>query len=277
MNQTDDHDGQSAAHRWLASEIPIEQVPIASLLRGDSPRLESDSKPQAAPLRGDADIPPIIVVNNTAQGQPLTLKDRKAAAARLLGIYPDWSDRMIASIAGLSHPTVAAIRRRSLSTGKAFQLNCRLGQDGKTHPAVSRDGLKAAAAAANDADQIESLHGVGGQANGPVGAVHDLRARRKQGEQPSGAKTHAAGVDVFLARGQAVVQKLRKNPSVWMTDNGKALTRMLLHSVQLVGLVQAASRATPEHCRGIIAEAASALSDAWRRLAQELRALNRIS
>jgi hypothetical protein len=273
VNQTQDHDGQqSAAHRWLASESPIEQVPLASLKRGDSPRLTSDSKPQDARLRGDAKV----VANNTAHGQPLTPTDRNAAAARILAMYPGWSDRMIASIAGLSHPTVAAIRRRNLSTGKTFQSNRRLGQDGKTRPAASHDSHKATAAAAVHADQNESLHGVGGQANGPVGAVHDLRARRKQDEQPSGAKTHAAGVDVFLARGQAVVQKLRNNPSVWMTDNGKALTRMLLHSVQLVGLVQAASRATPEHCRGVIAEAASALSDAWRRLAQELRALNRI-
>ncbi|WP_343575578.1 hypothetical protein [Mycobacterium sp.] len=273
MNQTQDHDGQqSAAHRWLASESPIEQVSIASLQQGDSPRLESDSKPQDARLRGDAKV----VANNTAHGQPLTPTDRNAAAARILAMHPGWSDRMIASIAGLSHPTVAAIRRRSLSTGKTFQSNRRLGQDGKTRPAALRDSHKVTAAAAVHADQNESLHGVGGQANGPVGAVHDLRARRKQDEQPSGAKTHAAGVDVFLARGQAVVQKLRNNPSVWRTDNGKALTRMLLHSVQLVGLVQAASSAVPEHCRGVIAEAASALSDAWRRLAQELRALNRI-
>ena len=319
MKHPEEEDGQqSVAHRWLASDTPIEQVPVASLQRGDSPRLKGDSKLDAAWLRVAANTPPIIVhratmgiidgarrvaaarqrdqntiavqffdgttaaafvlavvANLTTHGQPLTPKDRKAAAARILGMYPDWSDRLIAFTAGLSHHTVSVIRR-NLSTGQIAQFKCRLGKDGKTRTAGFTKSRGTAAAASIHADQSASPHGVDGQVDGPGGTVHDVRARRERGGDPSVLETRGAGLGFSIARGQTVVQKLRNNPSVWMTDNGKALVRMLLHSVQLVGMVQAASRATPEHCRGVIAEAASALSDAWNRVAQELRTLNRI-
>ena len=148
-----DDDGQLWARAWLASESPIVQVPVASLVRGDSPRLEGESKAHAAQMVDAADMPPIIVHQPTMQvidgmhrliaaprghqdtiavrffdgtteeafvlavaanithGLPLTRKDRKAAAARILDMFPDWSDRTIAATAGLSHHTVAVIRR----------------------------------------------------------------------------------------------------------------------------------------------------------------------
>jgi len=56
-----DDDGQLWARDWLASEFVVEQVPVASLVRGDSPRLEGESKAHAAGMVDAADIPPIIV------------------------------------------------------------------------------------------------------------------------------------------------------------------------------------------------------------------------
>lgn len=180
MSQTEhDEPGQwCEAYRWLASKTPIEQVALASLKGGNSPRLDSHSKGDVAQWRADVEVPPIIVHRSTMQiidgarraaaaqrqhqetiavrffegsqdaafvlavvsndvthGLPLSLQERKAAAKRILGMYPDWSDRMIASIAGLTHPTVSRIRK-TLSTGKAFQLRRRLSRDGKTRPAA---------------------------------------------------------------------------------------------------------------------------------------------
>src|SRR6202012_870809 len=78
---------------------------------------------RAAQLRGQIVIRAILVDDNeseafirsvtanTRHGLPLTLRDRKQAAARLLRICPDKSDRAIAELAGLSGKTVGALRR----------------------------------------------------------------------------------------------------------------------------------------------------------------------
>ncbi|MBR7827734.1 ParB-like nuclease domain-containing protein, partial [Actinospica sp. MGRD01-02] len=78
----------------------------------------------AAILRGDATIAAELidcdeaeifiraVQANATHGLPLSLDDRRAAASRILETHPQWSDRMIAKIAGLSPNTVGAIRRR---------------------------------------------------------------------------------------------------------------------------------------------------------------------
>jgi ParB-like chromosome segregation protein Spo0J len=71
----------------------------------------------------------IAVKANVAHGLPLSLADRKAAAARVLAAMPQWSDRAIASVSGLSHKTVGAIRRRA--TGEIPQSGARLGRDGR--------------------------------------------------------------------------------------------------------------------------------------------------
>lgn len=204
MSQTE-HDGRGSwcvAHRWLASKTPVEQVAVASLRRGDSPRLDGDSKDDVAQLRDAVEVPPIIVhrstmqiidggrraaaalcqhqdtiavqffdgsveeafvlavvSNNVTHGLPLSLQDRKAAAARILRMYPDWSDRMIASISGLTHPTIAAIRRNS-STGKTFQSRRRLGRDGITRLAAPNDrgrGSSTPASADHSAAECEGL------------------------------------------------------------------------------------------------------------------------
>jgi hypothetical protein len=67
VNQTSqDHDGQQcAALRWLESDIPIEQVPVALLQPGESPRLKSESKARTVRLLAATVMPPIIVHRST--------------------------------------------------------------------------------------------------------------------------------------------------------------------------------------------------------------------
>ncbi|MGW0247564.1 ParB/RepB/Spo0J family partition protein [Nocardia goodfellowii] len=71
----------------------------------------------------------LAVEANSEHGLPLTLKDRKAAALRLMVMYPLWSDRRVAAVAGLDHKTVGAIRRRA--GGEIPQTSRRLGRDGR--------------------------------------------------------------------------------------------------------------------------------------------------
>jgi hypothetical protein len=60
----------------------------------------------------EADAFVLAVKSNIAHGLPLTLADRKRAAKRIIALYPQWSDRMIAAAAGIVAGTVVEIRRK---------------------------------------------------------------------------------------------------------------------------------------------------------------------
>lgn len=64
---------------------------------------------------------------NVGHGKPLTLSEREAAAATLLGRCPERSNRWIARVCGLSHSTVGAVRKAVAAQGPAT----RIGQDGR--------------------------------------------------------------------------------------------------------------------------------------------------
>jgi hypothetical protein len=208
------------------------------------------------------------VAANITHGLRLSRKDRKAAAARILGMYPDWSDRTIAATAGLSHPTVAVIRRRC-STGKTFQLNTRLGRDGKARPLTSNSGRRAAAELIL-ADSSTPLREVARQAHVSIGTAHDVQTRLRQGVDPSVSTTRGAGLDFSLARALAATKKLRTDPAVWSHQDGKAMLQLLSHSLQIAHQVRSAIKNAPQHCLDTVAEVAAALGDYWSRLGRDL-------
>jgi ParB-like chromosome segregation protein Spo0J len=299
------------ARDWLASESLIVQVPVASLVRGDSPRLEGESKSHAQSMVDAADMPPIIVhratmqvidgmhrltaailrhqdtievrffdgtaeeafviavAANIAHGLPLSPKDRKAAAARILRMYPTWSDRTIAATAGLSHHTVAAIRRKC-PTGQIAQSDSRVGRDGRARPLTADEGRQLAAELIR-ADQSKSLREIAKEAHVSRSTVQDVRARLQQGGDPLASKTRGMGLDFSIARGRAVLTRLWNNPAVRGNQKGKAMLELLSRSLQVDDEAQSMSRSAPEHCRDAVAEFASTQSDSWSRLARDLR------
>jgi hypothetical protein len=311
VSQTEhDEPGQwCEAHRWLASKVAVEQVDLASLRSGDSPRLDGGSKDHAAQWRADVKVPPIIVHRSTMQiidgarraavalqqhqdtiavqffegsaeaafvlavvsndvthGVPLSLQERKAAAKRILGMYPDWSDRMIASIAGLTHPTIARIRG-NLSTGKTFQLRRRLSRDGKTRPAAPNHPGRGAH------KQTSAGHGAGvahriEQTERSADAVYGDRAPGASATKPPLPATNVP--DPGIARAYVALQRLAADPALH-TDTCRALIRLLRQSLHLYTKVVALSASAPEHCRDTLADAAGAIGDVWARLARELR------
>jgi ParB-like nuclease domain len=71
----------------------------------------------------------LAVASNIAHGLPLSLADRKAAAARIIVLYPEWSDRRVAATAGLSDKTVGTMRRRL--GAEIPQSTVRVGRDNR--------------------------------------------------------------------------------------------------------------------------------------------------
>jgi ParB-like chromosome segregation protein Spo0J len=80
---------------------------------------------------GDAIV--VAIRANVVHGLPLTLAEREAGAQRILSIHPQWSDRRIGEVCGLSGKTVASLRNRP--TAEVPQLDARVGADGRRRPA----------------------------------------------------------------------------------------------------------------------------------------------
>jgi hypothetical protein len=212
----------------------------------------------------------LAVEANIAHGLPLTPKDRKAAAARILQMFPAWSDRLIASTSGLSHHTVAVLRR-DLSTGQIAQINKRLGRDGKTRAVPTRESREPAPAPGGVDDNLLRQE-PGATAEDSVGTVHDVRTRLEQRVEPSMPSAGPGAVtNSRTARGYTAVKRLSNNPAVRFTQDGKALVQLLSRSLQLANEAQSLTRSAPEHSLDTIADAAAAISESWTRLAQELR------
>lgn len=81
----------------------------------------------------DAKDVELALVANAAPGRPLTTRDRRAAATRLLQLRPEWSARRVARIAGLSPTTVATLPRPTVQNGHS---DVRQGDDGRRRPAM---------------------------------------------------------------------------------------------------------------------------------------------
>lgn len=84
----------------------------------------------------DAEAFEEAVKANIAHGKPLTLAERKTAAATLLELRPEWSNSHLASVVGLSDKTVAALRPRPGSENPNLDTR-RHGGDGKNYPPSS--------------------------------------------------------------------------------------------------------------------------------------------
>jgi ParB-like chromosome segregation protein Spo0J len=107
---------------------------------------------------------------NVTHGLPLSLSERREAAAQVLRDHADRSDRWIADMCGLSHVTVGKLRHRTLG-GDASSP--RVGRDGRTraNPRVQSDP-GAGAAQSRKADRPAAC-----------AAVESLASPRVEGSQ----------------------------------------------------------------------------------------------
>jgi ParB-like chromosome segregation protein Spo0J len=78
-----------------------------------------------------------FVRRNVQHGLPLTLRERKWAATRVLSVHPDWSDRRVAGICALSPKTVGRLRVSDEAEADGVpQLDARVrvGRDNRLRP-----------------------------------------------------------------------------------------------------------------------------------------------
>ncbi|MEO3854924.1 ParB/RepB/Spo0J family partition protein [Acrocarpospora sp. B8E8] len=211
------------------------------------------------------------VQENVAHGLPLSLADRKAAAERIIASHPMLSDRAIAACAGLAAKTVGAVRRRS--SADSPRSNERLGVDGRLRPLDGGAGRRRASEviAANPDASIREIARAAGVS---LGTAHDVRHRLLRGSDP--ALTRPARIPPAPVRPEpkdspSILQTLRKDPSLRLTDPGRELLR-LLHSRSIaVGDWQDLVDAVPPHCADSVARLARDCAEAWGQFAAELQ------
>ncbi|MEU5163011.1 ParB N-terminal domain-containing protein [Streptomyces sp. NPDC020875] len=260
---------------------------------------------RAAKLRGDTSIAVrfvdgteedafmVAVSANVTQGLPLTLADRTAAAARILASHPHLSDRLIASTAGLSTKTVAAIRR--CSTGEATQLNTRLGRDGKVRPLDASHGRTIASRAISNNPDL-SLREIARIAGISVGTARDVRERMRRGDDPIPARHRLSsgprsdndapgdseGGDIGTdgtsrAERARFLLSLRADPSLRFSETGRALLRLLDANTLDAAQWERLAAAVPQRWSPVVADLAMDCAADWSALAGRLRGQVRVS
>jgi hypothetical protein len=196
--------GTDAAHIQLLIDAAgsAELPPI--LVQMDGYRIiDGLHRLEAARLRGDDSIKArfldcsnsealvIAMKANGAHGLPLSKADRVSGAQRVLSSHPDWSDRAIAGITGLSAKTIASLRDRS-ADGAPLEGK-RIGRDGRRRPVDAGEGRRRAAEYIA-AHPNAPLRQVAKETDVSLGTVHDVSARLRRGDTPErdGRQTPAA-------------------------------------------------------------------------------------
>lgn len=181
---------------------------------------------------------------NIAHGRPLSLADRTAAAARLVRAHPEWSDRRIAGLVGLSPKTVGAARARL--TEEIPQSRVRVGRDGRPRRMPAAGATRRASTAA-----------------GPAVAEPPFVPRQRR---PAGGPRQ----DRLDADYLATYRMLRHDPSFRMTETGRFLLRLLdLHSIQ-VREWDRLIETVPRHSADSVADLARQCAHTWWKFAESI-------
>ena len=243
----------------------------------------------------------LAIKSNTLHGLPLSKADRISGAKRILMAHPDWSDRAVASVTGMSAKTIAVLRNRS--SGEVLPFEKRLGRDGKRRPVSAAEGRKRAAAYLH-AHPDASLREVAREADVSVGTVHSMRRKMHREPDPTApaaarpgpvAPWRASRVRATATAGQsakviapgrhedkhfrqqtwsAISPKVANDPALRYTEGGRSFLRwMAQHALQaedwreLVGAV-------PVHWVNDVTAIAESVSAEWHMFAAQLRNRN---
>jgi transposase-like protein len=298
-------DGGDPEHVRALAEVAPDLPPI--VVHGPTGRvIDGLHRLRAAQLNGQQEIRAhvhqgserdafvLAVKLNTSHGLPLSRADRTAAAERIIGTHPQWSNRMIAAMTGLGATTVAVVRKRV--SGPGAQSDSRIGQDGRARPINSAAGrLRARELMAKWPNA--SVREIAREAGISPSTVHDVRQRLAEGRDPvptrerrcdetSGPAPAPFSRPVPIERDTvesaelaAALAGLMRDPSIRLSDSGRFLLRWLdMNRAGMAGCQQII-QTVPEHCVDVVAQLARGYASMWADVAARLdgRRLRRTS
>jgi ParB-like chromosome segregation protein Spo0J len=256
--------GENLEHIRALADAPDELPPII-VRRADMRVVDGMHRLRAARLRGETQIAArffdgddgeafvLAVRTNVTHGLPLSLADRKAAAERIVTSHAHWSDRMIATTAGLSAATIARIRR----TRAEPDPDVRVGHDGKARPVNSLERRRVARAILL-ADPTLSLREVARRAG--ISPETARSVRRGLPDEPVPPREDRS----------TIVRQLRTDPTLRFSETGRTLLRLLETRALPPETWTAIAANMPPHWRDLVARVAMECADTWRRFAEQL-------
>lgn len=250
-------------------------------------RLKSLSEIQARMLNCDEQSAFILAVRaNINHGLPLSKDDRTTAAIRIIASHPDWSDRAVAAVTGLSDKTVSRIRVHSVSAGA--QPSIRRGRDGRLRPLDTTEKRQQAAVMISKGPHT-GLREIAKATGLSLATVQDVRQRVNRGEDPVPSRYRLAKANpgaVGTPRPQlpmqrsrhketpvdrrVVLAKLDHDPSLKFSEAGRHLLHWLHRYTLDMDGVKTISGSVPDHWTPVISELARACASAWIRMADML-------
>ncbi|HET9172516.1 MAG TPA: hypothetical protein VFN97_24030 [Actinospica sp.] len=267
-------DGIDKQHVSTLARLASTELPPVLVHRRTLRVIDGVHRVHAAILRGDTAIAVELVdcdeaemfiravQANSRHGLPLSLEDRRAAARRILGTHPQWSDRMIAKTAGLSPNTVGALRRRAV--GPSDANGHRIGLDGRSHRLTNAGDTRCAVREALARNPSASVRELARTAGISVGRAHALR-RELLDAKPTAPVPSTGPVP------SSVVRMLAADPALRLNEQGRGLLRLLV--TQPVDPAQWSDLAdvVPAHRADAVIELAERFSETWSRFADELK------
>jgi ParB/Sulfiredoxin domain len=294
--------GENAEHVEALSSANGELPPI--IVHYPTMRvIDGAHRLRVAKSRGDEKIPArffhgseadafvLAVKSNIAHGLPLSLVDRRAAAVRIVSSHPRWSNRMVASVTGLSAKTVAEVRRREAknSVDGDHDGDARVGQDGRVRPINGAQGRILASQLMMDNPGL-SLRQAARAAGISPETARDVRNRLRLGEDPvpnqfkKKKAGDGSGINTGqerLSRGAAhngdrsvsvvkAVERLKADPALRFTETGRILLRLLNAHLIEAKEWQKIGEHVPLHCSSMVADLARECAGMWQELAGQL-------
>ncbi|GAA0358148.1 ParB/RepB/Spo0J family partition protein [Actinoallomurus spadix] len=270
---------------------------IDGLHRLEAARLRGDQTIKARFLDcTDSEALVLAMKANSSHGLPLSRADRVAGAKRVLTAHPDWSDRALADITGLSAKTIASLRSRSADGARGGGK--RLGRDGKRRPVTAGEGRRRAAEYIS-AHPNAPLRQVARETDVSLGTVHDVSARLRRGVSPERTghrtvkpaarptgevsetitKAPAANATPLRRRNHTdtpptwaeVAAKVANDPAIRYTEGGKEFLRWMgLHAADPDRWRQFLNT-IPAHWLSVIAPIAESIGKEWSLFAERLK------
>lgn len=233
----------------------------------------------------DIDAFVLAVKSNTAHGLPLSLADRKRAAERIITSHPRWSDRMIASVAGISAKTISGLR--TVVGYDSAQVPARMGKDGRVRSVDGTAGRQLAYELITR-DPSLSLRQIAQASGISPETARDVRNRLHRGEGPlprgrtksvtvsktgETADRRLALIGTVIPRRPTAeppavfVERLKADPTLRFNQNGRYLLRLLnIHTIRTEDWNTIVD-SVPPHCREIVAQLARECAEFWTEFA----------
>lgn len=225
---------------------------------------------------GDVDTAFVLgVQSNLNHGLPLTSADREAAVCRILRTHPNWSNRAIAAVTGISAKTVGVIR--TCATGDEQQLHTRLGLDGKSRPVDAAAGRRRAGELIAE-NPTASLRQIARAAGVSPGTVRNVRERLRSGQDPvpvraSGYRKRQPEHTTVVRRADidsSTLARLRQDPALRLSERGRALLQLLDAHTRNVPEWAGLADAVPAHCLDAVAALARELVAMWQEFSERV-------